>query len=381
MSIALITGSSGLIGSESARFFHDKGFEVVGLDNGMRRYFFGNDGSVDWNTQQLQRQLRRFRHSAIDIRSEADVTSVFARYGSAIRCVIHAAAQPSNDWAAREPLTDFGVNAVGTLHLLDATRRFSPDAAFIFTSTNKVYGDTPNRLPLIEGETRFELEEEHPFAEHGIDETMSIDNSLHSVFGASKVAADVMVQEYGRYFGLKTVAFRAGCLTGPSHAGAELHGFLSYLTKCAATERVYTIHGYGGKQVRDNIHCSDLVEAFWHFYMNPRRGAVYNIGGSRFSHCSVLEAINMVEEICGKPMCTRLSKEARLGDQQWWISDVRRFQADYPEWNYAYDLKRTIGELLDAQRKPRSTRRSPRGAKHRRGSRARQQSRFGSSTL
>jgi len=233
----------------------------------------------------------------------------------------------------------------------------------------------------VRGETRFELHKKHPFAEHGIDETMPIDNSLHSVFGASKVAADVMVQEYGRYFGLKTVAFRAGCLTGPAHAGTELHGFLSYLTKCAVAERVYTIHGYGGKQVRDNLHCSDLVEAFWHFYMNPRRGAVYNMGGSRFSHCSVLEAIDMVEEIGGKPMCTRFSKKPRLGDHRWWVSDVRRFQADYPEWSFSYDLKRTIGELLDAQHKPNSNRRAPRGAKRNRGARTRQHLRFSSSTI
>jgi len=309
------------------------------------------------------------------------VAAVFARYGSSIQCVIHAAAQPSHDWAAREPLTDFSINALGTLHLLEATRRFSPDAAFIFTSTNKVYGDTPNRLPFEEKETRFEVSSEHPYAEHGIDETMSIDHSLHSVFGASKVAADVMVQEYGRYFGLNTVTFRAGCLTGPAHAGAELHGFLSYLVKCVVTDRAYTVHGHGGKQVRDNIHSADLVQAFWHFYKKPRPGSVYNIGGSRFSHCSVIEAIALVEKIGGKPLSIRFSGEARLGDHQWWVSDVRRFQADYPKWKYTYDLKRIIGELLDAHRNSTAARRSPRGAKRRRGSRPRQQARFGASTI
>jgi CDP-paratose 2-epimerase len=348
MSIALVTGCSGLIGSEAAKFFHQKGFDVVGIDNNMREYFFGSDGSVAWNTQALKAELPRFTFYSDDIRNESAMRNIFRRYSGDISIVIHAAAQPSHDWAAKEPLTDFSVNATGTLILLEAVRKYCPDAPFIFTSTNKVYGDTPNSLPLIETDTRWELDPTHPYAEHGIDETMTIDSSKHSVFGASKVAADVMVQEYGRYFDIKTGVFRGGCLTGPAHSGAMLHGFLAYLIKCVVYEKHYTIFGYKGKQVRDNIHSNDLVRAFWHFYEDPKSGAVYNMGGSRHSNCSVLEAISIAEKAAGKKLSYSISDQAREGDHIWWVSDVRRFQNDYPDWEYEYDLKATIEEMVEA---------------------------------
>lgn len=348
MSVAIITGSSGLIGSEAAKFFHELGFQVVGIDNNMREYFFGKDGSVEWNTQSLKKNLGNFVHYSADIRNEGAIRDIFRKYGKDISVVIHTAAQPSHDWAAKEPLTDFSVNATGTLVLLDATREFCPDAPFIFTSTNKVYGDTPNFLPLTEKATRWEVDECHPYFERGIDESMSIDNSKHSVFGASKVAADVMAQEYGRYFGIKTGIFRGGCLTGPAHSGAELHGFLAYLIKCIVYEKHYTIFGYKGKQVRDNIHSNDLVRAFWHFVQDPKAGAVYNIGGSRHSNCSVLEAIKIAERKAGKELIYTLSDEAREGDHIWWISDVSRFQNDYPEWKFEHNLESIIGEIVEA---------------------------------
>lgn len=348
MAIALITGSSGLIGSESARFFHEKGFDIVGVDNNLREYFFGKDGSVVWNTQQLQKDLKNFKHHNIDIRREEDVFKLFAGLGSNIDLIIHTAAQPSHDWAAKEPFTDFSVNAHGTLVMLEAARKYAPKATFIFTSTNKVYGDTPNYLPLIETATRWECDPKHAYAQHGIDETMSIDQSKHSIFGASKVAADVMTQEYGRYFGMKTGTFRGGCLTGPAHSGAELHGFLAYLVKCVVTGKPYSIFGYKGKQVRDNIHSYDLVNAFWHFHQNPRSGVVYNMGGSRHSNCSMLEAIQMAEEMVDRKLNYTLTDNARSGDHIWWISDVRRFQKDYPNWKFRYDQKTIIREIVDA---------------------------------
>jgi CDP-paratose 2-epimerase len=348
MSIAIITGSSGLIGSETAKLFHERGFDVVGIDNNLREYFFGADGSTAQNTKRLLHTLGRFTHHSFDVRDRDEIFKLFQYYGKAISVVVHTAAQPSHDWAAREPLTDFSVNAQSTLIMLEATRQFCPEAVFIFTSTNKVYGDTPNLLPLVEQETRWELDPEHPYYEYGIDESMAIDQSKHSVFGASKVAADVMTQEYGRYFGLRTVTFRGGCLTGPAHSGAELHGFLAYLVKCAATGRPYTIYGYKGKQVRDNIHSYDLVEAFWQFFLEPRAGAVYNIGGSRHSNCSVLEAIRCAEELCGRPVDYSFSEEARAGDHMWWISDVRRFQNDYPNWSYRYEQTTIIREIVEA---------------------------------
>ncbi len=348
--LAVITGSSGLIGSETARFFHDRGLDIVGIDNNLRRYFFGESGSVEWNTESLRRTLPRFTHHDLDIRDEEGIHRLFRDLGPRISVVIHAAAQPSHDWAAREPVTDFTVNANGTLVMLEAVRRHCPEAPFLFTSTNKVYGDRPNSLPLVELETRFEVDPSHPYRAHGIDEELSVDQSMHSLFGVSKTAADLMVQEYGRYFGLRTGTFRCGCLTGAAHSGAQLHGFLSYLVKCAMNGTPYTIFGYKGKQVRDNIHAQDVASAFWCFFEQPRAGAVYNLGGSRHSNCSVLEAIDLIEEIGGHRLQYTLSDEARAGDHIWWISDVRRFQADYPGWSFRFGLRSILEEMVEKAR-------------------------------
>ncbi len=348
MSVIVVTGSAGLVGAESVRFFAGLGFDVVGVDNDMRRYFFGDDASTAPTRRVLEREVPGYRHIDCDIRDETAMTRLFRHYGKQISAVIHTAAQPSHDWAAREPKTDFAVNATGTLTVLEATRTYAPDAVFVFTSTNKVYGDIPNTLPLIEQDMRWEVDPGHPFAAHGIDESMSVDRCLHSLFGAGKLAADVLVQEYGRYFGLKTGCFRGGCLTGPGHSGAQLHGFLSYLVKCAVTRERYTVLGYKGKQVRDNIHAYDLVNAFWHFIQEPQPGGVYNIGGSRHSNCSVLEAITLCEEVLDRPMHWSYEPENRIGDHIWWISDVRRFQAAYPSWSYRYTLREIVEEIAEA---------------------------------
>jgi CDP-paratose 2-epimerase len=350
MGVALVTGSAGLIGSEAVKFFHAQGLDIVGIDNDMRRYFFGEEASTAWNRKQLEQSAARYSHEAVDIRDRDGIEAIFRRYGKSIEVVIHTAAQPSHDWAAREPHTDFSVNAVGTLNMLEATRQFAPEAVFIFTSTNKVYGDTPNRLPLVEKPTRWELAESHVYHEFGIDESMSIDQTKHSLFGASKVAADVMVQEYGRYFDMQTAVFRGGCLTGPAHSGTELHGFLAYLVKCAITGKPYTVFGYGGKQVRDNIHSHDLVSAFWHVFQRPRSGEVYNIGGARPNSCSMLEAIELVSELSGCRLNYTLSTENRIGDHIWWISDVNKFRQHYPGWDFQYDLRRIVQEIIDATR-------------------------------
>jgi len=346
MSVAIITGSAGLIGSESVRFFAEKGFEVVGIDNDMRSHFFGSDASTEWNKNILLKEVNNYIHYSEDIRDKAAMEKIFRKYGSAISLILHTAAQPSHDWAAKDPLMDFTINANGTLLLLEMTRKYCADAVFIFTSTNKVYGDTPNHLPLIEEETRWELPHEHHFYQHGIDESMSIDTSTHSVFGASKLAADIMVQEYGRYFGMKTGIFRGGCLTGPAHSGAPLHGFLAYLAKCAVNGQPYTVLGYKGKQVRDNIHSFDLVNGFWHFFQNPKSGEVYNIGGSRHSNCSMKEAISLCEEFSGRKMNATYADENRIGDHMWWISDIRKFQKHYPEWHLTYSLRDILKELI-----------------------------------
>jgi len=347
-SVAIVTGSSGLIGSETVKFLAKQGLDVVGIDNNMRSYFFGQDGSTDWNAQSLSKKFRNYTHLNIDIRDKDKIFDLFRKYSKDIAMVVHCAAQPSHDWAAKEPITDFTINSLGTLYMLEATRASCPNATFIFTSTNKVYGDLPNYLPIVEQEMRWELSKDHKWAEHGIDETMSIDQSKHSVFGASKVGADVMAQEYGRYFGMNVAIFRGGCLTGPAHSGAELHGFLAYLIKCQVTGRPYTIFGYKGKQVRDNIHSNDLVNAFWNFHQAPRHGEAYNMGGSRHSNCSVIEAAQIVEEICGKKLNAKLSDQARQGDHIWWISDVRKFKNHYPNWSYQYDIRRIIKEMVEA---------------------------------
>ncbi|MDP6786675.1 MAG: NAD-dependent epimerase/dehydratase family protein [Rhodospirillales bacterium] len=348
MGLVVVSGSAGLIGSEAARLFADKGLDVVGVDNDMRKTFFGSEASTAANRRRLETEVGRYRHVDADIRDEAAMERLFADHKGDIAAVVHAAAQPSHDWAASDPVTDFTINANGTLVLLETARRHCPDAPFLFTSTNKVYGDAPNRLPLVEGETRWELEAGHPYAEHGIDETMSIDGSMHSLFGVSKAAADLMVQEYGRYFGMKTACFRGGCLTGPAHAGAELHGFLAYLVKCAVTDSPYTVFGYKGKQVRDNIHAFDFVNAMWHFFENPRTAEVYNMGGSRHSHCSMLEAIAISETLTGRPMKWTYDETNRAGDHMWWVSDVTKFEEHFPAWRYRYDLKTMMAEIYDA---------------------------------
>ena len=345
MSVAIITGSAGLIGSEAVDFLADKFDTIIGIDNNLRSYFFGKEASTDWNKQLLTSKYSHYIHEEIDIRDASAVNELFNKYSSDIKLVLHTAAQPSHDWAAKEPYTDFSVNATGTLNLLETTRLQCPDAVFIFTSTNKVYGDTPNYLPLEELENRWEIKESHPYFEKGIDENMSIDQSKHSLFGASKVAADVLVQEYGRYFGMKTGVFRGGCLTGPNHSGAQLHGFLSYLMKCAITGDHYTVFGYKGKQVRDNIHSWDLVNMFWHFYQNPRSGEVYNAGGGRFSNCSMKEGIKLCEEITGNRMNYSLSDDNRIGDHIWWISDLSKFKSHYLQWQPKYSIEDILEEI------------------------------------
>ena len=347
MKIAIITGSAGLIGSESVRFFAEKGFQIVGIDNDMRKVFFGEDASTNWNRDKQKEEIRGYVHHDIDIRNKLQIERLFSEYNRDIELVIHTAAQPSHDWAARDPFTDFTVNADGTLILLEMTRQYCPDAVFIFTSTNKVYGDLPNCLPLVELETRWEIENDHKFFD-GIDESMSIDQSKHSLFGASKVAADVLVQEYGSYFGMKTGAYRGGCLTGPSHSGAMLHGFLSYLMKCCMYGEPYTIFGYKGKQVRDNIHSYDLVNALYHFYLNPRKGEVYNIGGGRSSNCSVLEAIKLCEEITEKRLKWTYVEENRIGDHIWYISGLEKMKSHFPDWKQKYNLENLLEEMYNS---------------------------------
>lgn len=338
----LVTGSAGLIGSESVKFFCERGFNVVGIDNDMRAYFFGKEASTEWANRQLEEAYKNYTHFGIDIRNQNEVEAIFKKFSFDL--IIHTAAQPSHDWAANEPLTDFSVNALATLILLEATRKHAADAVFIFTSTNKVYGDTPNRLPFVEQATRWELPKKHPNYS-GIDESMSIDNSKHSIFGVSKLAADVMVQEYGRYFGMKTHAFRGGCLTGPAHSGTKLHGFLAYLVRCIARGETYTIFGYKGKQVRDNIHSFDMVNAFYHVYRKPRSGEVYNMGGGRHSNTSILEAVAKAEKILNKKANIKYKKEPRSGDHIWYISDVSKFKSHYPVWKYTFSNDQIIEDI------------------------------------
>lgn len=347
MPLAVVTGSGGLIGSEAAEHFVKQGFDVLGIDNDMRSYFFGSEASTRSTSERLAAELGgSFRPVELDIRDTEGIDRLFAEHGTSIELIVHTAAQPSHDWAAREPHTDFTVNANGTLNLLQAARDHCPDATFVFTSTNKVYGDRPNFLPLVELETRWELDESHEWY-GGIPTEMSIDHCTHSIFGASKVAADILVQEYGRYFDMPTVCFRGGCLTGPQHAGAQLHGFLAYLAKCAVTGTAYTVFGYGGKQVRDNIHCADLVACFEAFARDPRSAAVYNIGGGRFSNCSMLEAIVACERISGRELDWSLSEENRIGDHRWWISDLAQFRADYPDWEPRYGIEEIVTEIIE----------------------------------
>lgn len=347
MKIAIITGSAGLIGSEAVSFMSDKFDKVIGIDNNTREELFGEEASVVWNRDRLKRTYPNYVHFDIDIRDKEDLERIFNLYNHDIKLIIHAAAQPSHDWAVKNPFVDFGINANGTLNLLELTRTYANNAVFIFTSTNKVYGDRPNSLPLIELDSRWELEESHSYFNNGIDENMSIDQSKHSLFGASKVAADILVQEYGRYFGMFTGVFRGGCLTGPMHSGTQLHGFLSYLMKCAILRIDYKVLGYKGKQVRDNIHSYDLINMFWHYYLNPRKGEVYNAGGGRFSNCSMQEAIKACEKISGNKINLSYSEENRIGDHVWWISDVRKFKNHYPEWNYRFGIQDILEQIFE----------------------------------
>jgi CDP-paratose 2-epimerase len=344
--VAIVTGSGGLIGSESVTHFIKAGYRVIGIENDMRARFFGPTASTQAVTDRLDDLHDEFTSLDLDIRDAEGVSDVFARHSKDVRLIVHTAGQPSHDWAASDPQMDFSVNANGTLNLLEAARHHAPDATFIFTSTNKVYGDTPNRLPLERQGDRLELPSDHRY-HRGIDTSMTIDDSMHSLFGVSKVAADLMVQEYGRYFDMPTVCFRAGCLTGPNHAGAQLHGFLSYLMRCTMTGERYTVFGYDGLQVRDNIHSADLVDAFHAFHEAPQAAAVYNIGGGRFSNCSMLEAITLCEEIAERKLDWALGDDARMGDHRWWISDLAPFESDYPRWKPQRDLEAILREIHD----------------------------------
>ncbi len=350
MKYAIVTGASGLIGSETSRRLVREGFRVIGIDNDMRSRFFGPEASTEPMRRRLVSELGpEYRHEAEDIRDAARLDGIFRQCGARLGLVVHAAAQPSHDWAAREPETDFAVNATGTLNLLEATRRHSPEATFVFLSTNKVYGDRPNQLPLRDCGRRFDIHSDHEYA-NGIDETMSLDQCTHSLFGVSKTAADLLVQEYGRYFGMPTVCLRGGCLTGPGHAGTSLHGFLSYLMRCTETGTRYTVIGYEGKQVRDNIHSHDFVEAVLAFHESPREGAVYNMGGGRSNSCSVLEAIDLCEEIAGRKLDWSYRDQARVGDHIWWITDTSLFESHFPSWKRQYDLRRTLTEICEGVR-------------------------------
>ncbi len=350
MSVAVITGSGGLVGAAATRLFTAEGYDVIGIDNDMRARFFGAEASTAWQVADLTRFCRRYTHATADIRDAEAIAALFRRHAGHIVAIVHCAAQPSHDWAVQDPVTDFAVNANGTHTLLEATRHYAPEAAFIFASTNKVYGDRPNHLPLVEHPSRYELDPSHPWAAHGFPEEMPVDACLHSLFGVSKLSADLLVQEYGRYFGLRTACFRGGCLTGPGHSGAQLHGFLAYLMKCALTGTPYTVFGYLGKQVRDNIHAADLARAFLCVVRNPPRGAVFNIGGGRDSNCSMIEAIGYAEELTGNKMQFTYDPTPRIGDHQWWISDTRKFRLAYPAWQMTYGLRDIMRDIHDGLR-------------------------------
>jgi CDP-paratose 2-epimerase len=343
MKTVIVTGSGGLIGKETVEFFLRKGFKVVGIDNNQRKYFFGDDGSVEDNILDL-RSHENYFHRDVDIRKFLSVKKIFSDFSSDIVCVIHCAAQPSHDWAVKNPFMDFEINASATLNLLEMAKKYCFDAPFIFMSTNKVYGDGPNVLEYEESETRLTPVDQKYLT--GFNETFSVDQNKHSLFGCSKLSADVYVQEYGRYFGMKTTVFRGGCLTGSKHKGAELHGFLNYLVKCNLQERTYNIFGYKGKQVRDNIQSYDLVNAFWHVYQNPKVSEVYNIGGGNYSNCSILEAINKIKNLTDKEMKLNYVSENRSGDHMWWISDIRKFESHYPDWKLTYNIDQIIEELV-----------------------------------
>ena len=349
MALALITGSTGLVGSEAVNFFHDKGFDVIGIDNNLRKFFFGKNGSTSWIKAKLLKRNKNFQNFNIDIRNKFALKKIFQKYSGKISIIIHCAAQPSHDYGKNYPFLDFHVNATGTLNLLELTKIYSPDSPFIFMSTNKVYGDNPNKLKIYEKEARWELKKDDKNF-RGIKENFPIDNATHSFFGVSKTYADLIVQEYGKNIGLKTVCFRGGCITGPNHSGATLHGFLSYLVKASLNNRKYNLIGYKGKQVRDNLHSNDLVSCFWEFYKKPRKGEIYNIGGGRYSNCSILEALNLVEENTNIIIKKNILKTPRVGDHIWYISDTSRFKKHYPKWKQKYNTKKIIEELIENQK-------------------------------
>ena len=346
MSIILITGSSGLVGSESVNFFSKKGFDVIGIDNNLRKFFFGDAASTNNLKKQLLKKNKKFKHYNTDIRNYDGLEKIYKKFKKNISLIIHCAAQPSHDYGKNFPIIDFNINAAGTLNLLELTKKYCPNAPFIFMSTNKVYGDNPNKLNIIEKKNRWELKKNDTFFK-GIDEKFSIDNCTHSFFGVSKIYADLIVQEYGKNIGLKTVCFRGGCLTGPNHSGAKLHGFLSCLVKISLTKKKYSLIGYKGKQVRDNLHSYDLVNAFWEFFKKPKKGEVYNIGGGRYSNCSIIEALDLVEKIAGISIKRDILKIPRVGDHIWYISDLSKFKKHYPNWQQKYNIKNIIEELIN----------------------------------
>ncbi len=346
MSIVIITGSTGLVGSESVNFFSDKGFDVIGIDNNLRQFFFGKDGSTKWLKSRLLKRNKKFRNYSIDIRNTSGLEKIFRKYNKNIKLILHCAAQPSHDYGKNFPIIDFNINATGTLNLLELTKKFCSDAPFIFMSTNKVYGDNPNKLNFTEKKTRWELKTSEKYYS-GIDENFSIDNCTHSFFGVSKTYADLIVQEYGKNVGLKTVCFRSGCITGPNHSGAKLHGFLSYLVKLTLSKKKYSIIGYKGKQVRDNLHSYDLVNCFWHFFKKPRVGEIYNMGGGRYSNCSIIEALDVVENLTGLNINKQKIETPRIGDHIWYISSLKKFKKHYPNWKQKYNTKKIIEELIE----------------------------------
>ena len=346
MSVAIITGSTGLVGSETVNFFHDKGFDVVGIDNNLRKFFFGKNGSTNWVKSKLLKRNKNFVNFNLDIRNFDKLNKIFKKYSKKISIIIHCAAQPSHDYGKNYPFLDFNVNATGTLNLLELTKKYCPNAPFIFMSTNKVYGDNPNKLKIIEKKTRWELKKTDKNFK-GIKEDFSIDNATHSFFGVSKTYADLIVQEYGKNVGLKTVCFRGGCITGPNHSGASLHGFLSYLVKASLNFKKYNLIGYKGKQVRDNLHSLDLVNCFWEFYKKPKYGEVYNIGGGRHSNCSIIEALDLVEGLAKIKIKRKMIKSPRVGDHIWYITNLSKFKKHYPNWKQQYNTKKIIKELIE----------------------------------
>ena len=350
MSLAIITGSNGLVGSETAIFLLEKGFDVIGIDNNERKKLFGKDGDTTWLKKYLKRKYKKYKHYDCDIRDNKSITKIFRYYKKRVEFVLHAAAQPSHDWAYKNIRKDFEINALGTLNILESVKNYSPEAVFIFTSTNKVYGDNPNKIKLIEKKNRWSPQKKSIYT-NGINEEMTLDNCTHSLFGTSKVYADLLVQEYNKNFGVKTACFRAGCITGPNHSGAKLHGFLSFLVKECVRNKTYQIIGYKGKQVRDNIHSKDLTEAFWYFYKDPINNAVFNIGGGKYSNCSILEAINYLEKKLNIVVKKKILNKPRVGDHKWYVSDINKFQNSYPKFKIKYNTEKIINQILEENQK------------------------------